>query len=160
MSLYCAIFFKAFFGDGLFLKFLESIEQGKKLLNYSLILDNLEAAISLDQEIISGGTDFSENVDSTAAIGYYAKGMAMAKKDLYSEANIAFEKCLSKDSGNKKCTEWLDNKDKLAKKIYSKAKIMAGFNPTKAKKLLNAILKLVTADNEYYKKAEADLKKM
>jgi len=30
-------------------------------------------------------------------------------------------------------------------------------NPTKAKELLRAILKLVTAENEYYKKAESDL---
>jgi hypothetical protein len=37
---------------------------------------------------------------------------------------------------------------------------MKNFNPTKAKELLRSILKLVTAENDFYKKAEADLQQL
>ena len=54
----------------------------------------------------------------------------------------------------------MNNRDKLAKSIYDKAMVMKNFNPTKAKELLRSIVRIVTAENEYYKKAEDELKRM
>jgi len=143
-----------------FYKVVTKIQEGVKLKNYSLILDNLEAAISLDQEIVDGGTEFSNNVDQYYAMGYYSKAMAMEKDDDYVRANEYYEKCIDKDDSRKECHEWLDSKDKLVKKLFDKAKIMKGFNPTKAKSLLRSILKLVTAEHDYYQKSEEELKKL
>ena len=136
------------------------ILKGVKLLDHNLILDNLEAAKALDEYIVPGGTDFSKKIDKIEAIGYMAKGQAMEKQDNYTLANEAFEKCVYLDPDKTECREWLDSKGTLVKRIYDKASVMKNFNPTKAKELLRSILKLVTAENEYYKKAEADLKKM
>ncbi len=143
-----------------FNKMRDKILEGVKLLDYSLILDNLEAAKALDEYIVPGGTEFSKRIDKIEAVGYMAKGRDMEKKDNYILANEAFEKCADLDSEKTECREWLDSKDKLVKRIYDKASVMKSFNPTKAKELLRSILKLVTADNEHYKKAEADLQKM
>lgn len=143
-----------------FNKMRDKILEGVKLLDYSLILDNLEAAKALDEYIVPGGTEFSKRIDKIEAVGYMAKGRDMEKKDNYILANEAFEKCAELDSEKTECREWLDSKDKLVKRIYDKASVMKSFNPTKAKELLRSILKLVTADNEHYKKAEADLQKM
>jgi len=136
------------------------ILKGVKLLDHNLILDNLEAAKALDEYIVPGGTDFSKKIDKIEAIGYMAKGRAMEKQDNYTLANEAFDKCVYLDSNKTECKEWLDSKGTLVKRIYDKASVMKNFNPTKAKELLRSIVKLVTAENEYYKKAEADLKTM
>lgn len=136
------------------------ILKGVKLLDHNLILDNLEAAKALDEYIVPGGTDFSKKIDRIEAIGHMAKGQAMEKQDNYTLANEAFEKCVYLDPDKSECKDWLDSKGTLVKRIYDKASVMKNFNPTKAKELLRSILKLVTAENQYYKKAEADLKKM
>lgn len=136
------------------------ILKGVKLLDHNLILDNLEAAKALDEYIVPGGTDFSKKIDKIEAIGYMAKGQAMEKQDNYTLANEAFEKCAYLDSNKEECRQWLDSKATLVKRIYDKASVMKNFNPSKAKELLRSILKLVTAENEHYKKAEADLKTM
>lgn len=143
-----------------FNKMRDKILEGVKLLDYSLILDNLEAAKALDEYIVPGGTEFSKRIDKIEAIGYMAKGRDMEKKDNYILASEAFEKCIDLDPDKKECREWLDSKDKLVKRVYDKATVMKNFNPTKAKELLRSVLKLVTADNEHYKKAEEDLKKL
>jgi len=143
-----------------FNKVRDKILEGVNLLNYSLILDNLEAAKALDQEIVSGGTEFSQRIDSIYAIGYYAKALDMEKKDNYVVANENYEKCLQKDPDKKECKQWNDGKDATVKKLFDKAKVMKNFNPTKAKDLFRSILKLVTAEHEYYKQAEVELKSM
>lgn len=143
-----------------FNKMRDKILEGVKLLDYSLILDNLEAAKALDEYIVPGGTEFSKRIDKIEAIGYMAKGRDMEKKDNYILANEAFQKCADLDPDKTECSEWLNSKDKLVKRVYDKATVMKNFNPTKAKELLRSILKLVTADNEHYKKAEEDLKKL
>jgi len=143
-----------------FNKVRSKILEGVQLLDYNLILDNLEAAKALDEYIVPGGTEFSKKIYTIEAIGNMAKGKDMEKKDNYIIANEAFEKCVELDPEKTECKEWLDSKDKLVKKIYDKASVMKNFNPSKAKELLRSILKLVTAENEYYKKAEADLQKM
>ncbi len=136
------------------------IIEGIDVLNFSLILDNLEAAKALDEEIVPGGTDFSKKIDKIYAIGFYAKAVAMEKKENYTLADESYQKCVEKDENKAECKEWLESKDKLVKKLYDKSKIVKDFNPTKAKELLRSVLKLVTAENEYYKKAEAELQTM
>lgn len=143
-----------------FNKIRDKILEGISLLNYSLILDNLEAAKALDQEIVPGGTEFSQKIDKIYAIGYFAKAQEMEKKDNYIMANESYEKCSQKDPDKEECTKWLESKDKLVKKLYDKAKVMKNFNPTKARDLLRSILKLVTAEHEFYKAAEEELKSM
>lgn len=143
-----------------FNKVRSKILEGVQLLDYNLILDNLEAAKALDEYIVPGGTEFSKKIYTIEAIGHMAKGKDMEKKDNYILANEAFEKCAELDPDKTECKDWLDSKDKLVKRVYDKASVMKNFNPTKAKELLRSILKLVTAENEYYKKAEADLQKM
>lgn len=140
-----------------FNKVREQILKGVEVNDSSLILDNIEAAKALDESIVSGGTEFSQKVDKYAAVGYLARGREMEKADDYVAANEAYEKCLEIDSEKTECSDWIDQKDKVVKKIYDKAAVMKNFNPTKAKELLRSILKIVTAENEYYKKAEADL---
>jgi hypothetical protein len=143
-----------------FNKVRDKILEGVNLLNYSLILDNLEAAKALDTEIVPGGTEFSQKIDTIYAIGYYAKALDMEKKDNYVVANENYEKCLQKDPDKKECKQWNEEKDKTVKKLFDKAKVMKNFNPTKAKDLFRSILKLVTAEHEYYKQAETELKSM
>lgn len=143
-----------------FNKVREQILKGVEAKDASLILDNIEAAKALDEAIVPGGTEFSQKVDKYAATGYLAKGKEMEKADKYIEANEAYEKCLEIDPDKTECSEWLDSKDKLVKKIYDKANVMKNFNPTKAKELLKAILKIVTAEDEHYKKAEAALQEL
>ena len=143
-----------------FNKVREQIIRGVEAKNSSLILDNIEAAKALDESIVEGGTEFSQKVDKYAATGWLARGKEMEKADKYIEANEAFEKCVEIDSEKAECSAWLESKDKLVKKIYDKANVLKYSNPTKAKELLRAILKLVTAENDYYKKAEADLKQL
>lgn len=143
-----------------FNKVRSKIVEGIKLLNHNLILDNLDAAVSLDKEIVDGGTSFSQSVDKVYAIGFYAKALSMEKKDNYVAANENYEKCIDKDPDKTECQEWLDSKDELVKKLYSKANVTKNFNPTKAKELLRSILKLVNADNDTYKKAEKTLKEL
>lgn len=143
-----------------FNKVRDKILEGVNLLNYSLILDNLEAAKALDTEIVPGGTEFSQKIDTIYAIGYYAKALDMEKKDNYVVANENYEKCLQKDPDKKECKQWNDDKDKTVKKLFDKARVMKNFNPTKAKDLFRSILKLVTAEHEFYKQAEAELKSM
>lgn len=143
-----------------FNKVRSKILEGVQLLDYNLILDNLEAAKALDEYIVPGGTEFSKKIYTIEAIGYMAKGKDMEKKDDYVIANEAFEKCAELDPDKTECKEWLDSKNKLVKRIYDKASVMKNFNPSKAKELLRSIVKLVTAENEYYKKAETDLQKM
>ena len=143
-----------------FNKVREQIIKGVEAKNSSLILDNIEAAKALDESIVEGGTEFSQKVDKYAAAGWLARGREMEKANKYIEANEAFEKCVEVDAEKVECSEWLEAKDKLVKKIYDKAHAMKDFNPTKAKELLRAILKLVTAENDYYKKAEADLQQL
>ena len=143
-----------------FNKVRSKILEGVQLLDYNLILDNLEAAKALDEYIVPGGTEFSKKIYTIEAIGHMAKGKDMEKKDNYILANEAFEKCAELDPDKTEYKDWLDSKDKLVKRVYDKASVMKNFNPTKAKELLRSILKLVTAENEYYKKAEADLQKM
>ncbi len=143
-----------------FNKIRNKILQGVKLLDSGLILDNLEAAKALDQQIVDGGTDFSNKLDKIKAIGMYAKGLELEKQDQLVKAKAAFEKCAEIDPDKKECTEWLENTEKIAKKIYSKAMVMKNFNPTKAKKLFKAITKLVNADSPFYKKAEKQLDSM
>lgn len=143
-----------------FNKIRDKILEGINLLNYSLILDNLEAAKALDTEITPGGTEFSQKIDRIYAIGYYAKALDMEKKDNYVVANENYEKCLQKDPDKEECKKWFDEKDKTVKKLFDKAKVMKSFNPTKAKELFRSILKLVTAENEYYKQSEQELKSM
>ena len=143
-----------------FNKVREQIIRGVEAKNSSLILDNIEAAKALDESIVEGGTEFSQKVDKYAAAGWLARGKEMEKADKYIEANEAFEKCVEIDSEKAECSAWLESKDKLVKKIYDKANVLKYSNPTKAKELLRAILKLVTAENDYYKKAEADLKQL
>ncbi len=138
----------------------KKILDGVKLLNSSLILDNIEAAKALDQELVEGGTSFSEKVDKYYAVGYYARGLEAEKKDNYILANESFEKCIEHDPDKQECQEWLDNKDKIVAKLYKKASVMKNFNPTKAKQLFRSILRLVTADHDYYKKAEKALQDM
>ena len=143
-----------------FNKVREQIIRGVEAKNSSLILDNIEAAKAMDESIVPGGTEFSQKVDKYAAVGWLARGKEMEKADKYIEANEAFEKCIEIDSEKAECSNWLDSKDKLVKKIYDKANVFKYSNPTKAKELLRAILKLVTAENDYYKKAEADLQQL
>ena len=143
-----------------FNKVREQIIRGVEAKNSSLILDNIEAAKALDESIVEGGTEFSKKVDKYAATGWLARGKEMEKADKYIEANEAFEKCIEIDSEKTECNEWLESKDKLVKKIYDKANVFKYSNPTKAKELLRAILKIVTAENDYYKKAEADLQQL
>ncbi|MBP5406202.1 hypothetical protein J6Z19_03525 [bacterium] len=143
-----------------FNKVREQIIRGVEAKNSSLILDNIEAAKALDGSIVEGGTEFSQKVDKYAAVGWLARGREMEKADKYIEANEAFEKCIEIDSEKAECNEWLESKDKLVKKIYDKANVFKYSNPSKAKELLRAILKLVTAENDYYKKAEADLQQL
>ena len=64
----------------------------------------------------------------------------MEKADDYVAANEAYEKCLEIDSEKTECSDWIDQKDKVVKKIYDKAAVMKNFNPTKAKELLRSIL--------------------
>jgi hypothetical protein len=143
-----------------FNKVREQILKGVEVKNSSLILDNIEAAKALDESIVEGGTEFSQKVDKYAATGWLARGKEMEKANNYVEANEAFEKCAEIDSEKTECSDWLNSKDKLVKAIYDKASVMKNFNPTKAKELLRAILKLVTAENEHYKKAEQDLQQL
>ena len=143
-----------------FNKVRDQILKGVEVQDSSLILDNIEAAKALDESIVSGGTEFSQKVNKYAATGWLARGKEMEKADKYIEANEAFEKCIEIDSEKTECNEWLESKDKLVKKIYDKTSVMKNFNPTKAKELLRAILKLVTAENEHYKKAEQDLQQL
>ena len=143
-----------------FNKVREQILKGVEVKDASLILDNIEAAKALDESIVPGGTEFSQKVDKYAAVGYLARGREMEKADKYIEANEAYEKCLEIDPDKTECSEWMDQKDKVVKKIYDKAAVMKNFNPTKAKELLRSILKLVTAENDFYKKAEADLQQL
>lgn len=143
-----------------FNKVREQIIRGVEAKNSSLILDNIEAAKALDESIVEGGTEFSQKVDKYAAAGWLARGKEMEKADKYIEANEAFEKCVEIDSEKTECSTWLEGKDKLVKKIYDKANVFKYSNPSKAKELLRAILKLVTAENDYYKKAEADLQQL
>ena len=140
-----------------FNKVLKQILKGIEAKNSALILDNIEAAKALDESIVEGGTEFSQKVDKYAATGWLARGREMEKANKYIEANEAFEKCIEVDPEKSECNEWLENKPKLVKKIYTMANLSKDNNPTKAKELLRAILKLVTAENEYYKKAESDL---
>ena len=143
-----------------FNKVREQIIRGVEAKNSSLILDNIEAAKAMDESIVPGGTEFSQKVDKYAAVGWLARGREMEKADKYIEANEAFEKCIEIDQEKAECSNWLESKDKLVKKIYDKANVFKYSNPTKAKELLRSILKLVTAENEYYKKAEADLQQL
>ncbi|MBP5201704.1 hypothetical protein J6253_03095 [bacterium] len=143
-----------------FNKVREQILKGVEAKNSSLILDNIEAAKALDESIVPGGTEFSQKVDKYAATGWLARGKEMEKANNYVEANEAFEKCAEIDPEKTECSDWLNSKDKLVKAIYDKASVMKNFNPTKAKELLRAILKLVTAENEHYKKAEQDLQQL
>ena len=143
-----------------FNKVREQILKGVEVKNSSLILDNIEAAKALDESIVEGGTEFSQKVDKYAATGWLARGREMEKANNYVEANEAFEKCVEIDPEKTECSDWLESKDKLVKAIYDKASVMKNFNPTKAKELLRAILKLVTAENEHYKKAEQDLQQL
>lgn len=143
-----------------FHKVVQKILQGVKLLDDSLILDNIEAAKALDQDLVEGGTSFSDKVDRYYSVGYYARGTEAAKKDNYALADESFNKCLEYDPDNQDCQRWLDNKGKLVEKIYKKGNVMMNFNPTKAKELFRSILRLVTADHKYYKKAEQALQKM
>ncbi len=143
-----------------FNKVREQILRGVEVNNSSLILDNIEAAKALDESIVEGGTEFSQKVDKYAATGWLARGKEMEKANSYIEANAAYEKCVEIDPEKTECSEWIESKPKLVKAIYDKASVMKNFNPTKAKELLRAILKLVTADNEHYKKAEQDLQQL
>ncbi len=143
-----------------FNKVREQIIRGVEAKNSSLILDNIEAAKALDESIVEGGTEFSQKVDKYAATGWLARGREMEKANKYVEANEAYEKCAEVDPDKAECTDWLNSKDKLVKAVYDKASVMKNFNPTKAKELLRAILKIVTAENEYYKKAEQDLQQL
>ena len=143
-----------------FNKVREQILKGVEVKNSSLILDNIEAAKALDESIVEGGTEFSQKVDKYAATGWLARGREMEKANNYVEANEAFEKCVEIDPDKTECSDWLNSKDKLVKAIYDKASVMKNFNPTKAKELLRAILKLDTAENEHYKKAEQDLQQL
>ncbi len=136
------------------------ILEGVRLLDHRLILDNLDAAKALDRAIVPGGTEFSRRVDKIEAIGHFARGRDLERRDSYDMAKEAYEKCLELDPDKTECREWLDNRDKLAKTIYDKAMVMVRFNPTKAKELLRAILRIVTAENEYFRKAEDELKRM
>lgn len=143
-----------------FNKVREQILKGVEVKNSSLILDNIEAAKALDESIVEGGTEFSQKVDKYAATGWLARGKEMEKANKYVEANEAFEKCVEIDPEKAECSDWLNSKDKIVKAIYDKASVMKNFNPTKAKELLRAILKIVTAENEHYKKAEQDLQQL
>ena len=143
-----------------FNKVREQILKGVEVKNSSLILDNIEAAKALDESIVEGGTEFSQKVDKYAATGWLARGKEMEKANKYVEANEAFEKCVEIDPEKTECSDWLNSKDKIVKAIYDKASVMKNFNPTKAKELLRAILKIVTAENEHYKKAEKDLQQL
>ena len=143
-----------------FNKVREQILKGIEVKNSSLILDNIEAAKALDESIVEGGTEFSQKVDKYAATGWLARGKEMEKANKYVEANEAFEKCAEIDPEKTECSEWLNSKDKIVKAIYDKATVMKNFNPTKAKELLRSILKIVTAENEHYKKAEQDLQQL
>lgn len=143
-----------------FNKVREQILKGVEVKNSSLILDNIEAAKALDESIVEGGTEFSQKVDKYAATGWLARGKEMEKANNYVEANEAFEKCVEIDPDKTECSDWLNSKDKIVKAIYDKASVMKNFNPTKAKELLRAILKIVTAENEHYKKAEQDLQQL
>ena len=138
----------------------EQILKGVEVKNSSLILDNIEAAKALDESIVPGGTEFSQKVDKYAAIGWLARGKEMEKANKYVEANEAYEKCVEIDPEKTECSDWLNSKDKIVKAIYDKASVMKNFNPTKAKELLRSILKIVTAENEHYKKAEKDLQQL
>ena len=138
----------------------EQILKGVEVKNSSLILDNIEAAKALDESIVPGGTEFSQKVDKYAATGWLARGKEMEKANKYVEANEAYEKCVEIDPEKTECSEWLNSKDKIVKAIYDKASVMKNFNPTKAKELLRSILKIVTAENEHYKKAEKDLQQL
>ena len=138
----------------------EQILKGVEVKNSSLILDNIEAAKALDESIVPGGTEFSQKVDKYAATGWLARGKEMEKANKYVEANEAFEKCVEIDPEKTECSDWLNSKDKIVKAIYDKASVMKNFNPTKAKELLRSILKIVTAENEHYKKAEQDLQQL
>ncbi|MCK5808382.1 hypothetical protein KAH37_05290 [bacterium] len=143
-----------------FHKVVQKILQGVKLLDDNLILDNIEAAKALDEELVEGGTNFSTKVDKYYSVGFYARGLEASKKDNYTLADESFNKCLEYDPDNQDCQRWLDSKDKLVEKIYKKADVMRNFNPTKAKELFKSILRLVTADHDYYKKAEKALERM
>ena len=138
----------------------EQILKGVEVKNSSLILDNIEAAKALDESIVPGGTEFSQKVDKYAATGWLARGKEMEKANKYVEANEAYEKCAEIDPEKTECSDWLNSKDKIVKAIYDKASVMKNFNPTKAKELLRSILKIVTAENEHYKKAEKDLQQL
>ncbi len=138
----------------------EQILKGVEVKNSSLILDNIEAAKALDESIVEGGTEFSQKVDKYAATGWLARGKEMEKANKYVEANEAYEKCAEIDPEKTECSDWLNSKDKIVKAIYDKANVMKNFNPTKAKELLRSILKIVTAENEHYKKAEQDLQQL
>ena len=143
-----------------FNKVREQILKGVEAKNSSLILDNIEAAKALDESIVPGGTEFSQKVDKYAATGWLARGKEMEKANKYVEANEAYEKCAEIDPEKTECSDWLNSKDKIVKAIYDKASVMKNFNPTKAKELLRSILKIVTAENEHYKKAEKDLQQL
>ncbi len=143
-----------------FNKIRSKIIKGVKLLNSHMILDNLEAAKALDQEIVEDGTEFSQKIDKVYAIGYYARGLEMEKEERYLEAKESYEKCVEKDENKKECNEWLESREKLVKKLYDKSKVVRNFNPTKAKNLLRSVKKLVTAENKYYKLAEKALEEM
>ena len=143
-----------------FNKVREQILKGVEVKNSSLILDNIEAAKALDESIVPGGTEFSQKVDKYAATGWLARGKEMEKANKYVEANEAYEKCTEIDPDKTECSDWLNSKDKIVKAIYDKASVMKNFNPTKAKELLRSILKIVTAENEHYKKAEQDLQQL
>ena len=143
-----------------FNKVREQILKGVEVKNSSLILDNIEAAKALDESIVPGGTEFSQKVDKYAATGWLARGKEMEKANKYVEANEAYEKCAEIDPEKTECSDWLNSKDKIVKAIYDKASVMKNFNPTKAKELLRSILKIVTAENEHYKKAEKDLQQL
>ncbi len=136
------------------------ILEGVKLLDHNLILDNLGAAKALDEYIVPGGTEFSRRVDKIEAIGHFARARDLERRDSFDLAKESYEKCLELDPDKKECRDWLNNIDNIVKMVFDKAMVMRSFNPTKSKELLRSILRIVTAENEYYKRAEEELQKM
>ncbi len=138
-----------------FIKSLNDCQAALNLGNAAGIISSAEAAIQIDLEISKSGSINAKSLKKMRAKGYFLAAIKFEKEDKYSAADDYVDNCLEDDPGNADCKRWVENKETLVKKIYSKAKTKESFNPQKADELYQEIMKIVRCDNEYYKKAEA-----
>ncbi len=140
--------------------FIKVVSDLKKALNNNDstgVINNADAGMQLDAEIAGYETSNSEKLKKIRATGYYLGAKKFEREDKYSAADNYIELCLNDDSEKSDCKKWVDEKKELVKRIYTKGKMQESFSPEKAAYLYKELMKIVTCDNEYYKKAEISL---